>query len=170
MGHNDDLVAIREDSFLSELVTQAAERIAARHAGAYDESGSSQRFAAWLDAHTRKPAVIGRVSTMDHDLVQRLRGEVSDRLAQQRRMDLASCLPPMSAEDERQFARALIAQSLENYARTEIMAGRPPLTAQKEEELAEAVHAALFGVGRLQELLEDQEIENIDINGYDRYS
>jgi pilus assembly protein CpaF len=105
---------------------------------------------------------------VDHGLVKRLRGEVGDRLAEQRRMDAASGVPPMSGEDERQFARALIAQALENHARTEITAGRPPLTAQQEEDLAEAVHAALFGVGRLQPLLEDQQVENIDINGYDR--
>lgn len=105
---------------------------------------------------------------MDHGLVKRLRGEVGDRLAAQRRTDAASGMPPMSAEDERQFARALIAQALENHARTEITAGRPPLTAQQEEDLAEAVHAALFGVGRLQPLLEDQQVENIDINGCDR--
>ncbi|HSZ41308.1 MAG TPA: ATPase, T2SS/T4P/T4SS family [Trebonia sp.] len=105
---------------------------------------------------------------MDHGLVKRLRGEVGDRLSDQRRMDQANGMQPMSGEDERQFARALIAQSLENHARTEIMAGRPPLTAQQEEDLAEAIHAALFGVGRLQPLLEDQQVENIDINGYDR--
>src|ERR1700758_4018494 len=105
---------------------------------------------------------------MDHGLVKRLRGDVGDRLAQQRRQDAASGVAPMSPEDERQFARALIAQALEEHARTEIMAGRAPLNAQQEEELAEAIHAALFGVGRLQPLLEDQQIENIDINGCDR--
>jgi pilus assembly protein CpaF len=82
-------------------------------------------------------------------------------------MDAASGMAPMSGEDERQFARALISQALEDYARGEIVAGRPPPNAQLEEDLAEAVHAALFGVGRLQPLLEDQEIENIDINGCD---
>jgi pilus assembly protein CpaF len=105
---------------------------------------------------------------MDHALVKRLRGEVGDRLGEQRRMDAASGVPPMSGEDERQFARALIAQAMENHARAEITAGRPPLTAQQEEDLAEAVHAALFGVGRLQPLLEDHQVENIDINGCDR--
>jgi pilus assembly protein CpaF len=105
---------------------------------------------------------------VDHALVKRLRGEVGDRLADQRRLDAATAVTPMSGEDERQFARALIAQALENHARTEIMAGRAPLTAQVEEDLAEAIHAALFGVGRLQPLLEDQQIENIDINGCDR--
>jgi Flp pilus assembly CpaF family ATPase len=48
------------------------------------------------------------------------------------------------------------------------MAGHAPLNAQQEEDLAEAIHAALFGVGRLQPLLENQQIENIDVNGYDR--
>src|SRR5487761_542694 len=105
---------------------------------------------------------------MDHSVVKRLRGEVGDRLAEQRRRDAASGLQPMSGEDERQFARALIAQALEEHARSEILGGRPPLNAQEEEDLAEAIHAALFGVGRLQPLLEDQQIENIDINGCDR--
>ena len=37
----------------------------------------------------------------------------------------------------------------------------------EEAELAEGIHAALYGVGRLQPLLDDPEVENIDINGYD---
>jgi Flp pilus assembly CpaF family ATPase len=108
------------------------------------------------------------VTAVDHGVVKRMRAEVGDRLAGQRRLDAASGIPPMSAEDERQFARALIAQALEGHARAEITAGRAPLNAQDEEELATAIHAALFGVGRLQPLLEDERIENIDINGCDR--
>jgi pilus assembly protein CpaF len=105
---------------------------------------------------------------VDHGVVKRLRSQVGDRLAEQRRLDAAAGMAPMTAEDERQFARALIAQVLEEHARNEITAGRTPSNAQDEEELAAAIHAALFGVGRLQPLLEDQEIENIDINGCDR--
>jgi pilus assembly protein CpaF len=105
---------------------------------------------------------------VDHGVVKRLRSVVGDRLAEQRRLDAAAAVSPMSGEDERQFARALIAQALEEHARSEITAGRAPSNAQEEEELAAAIHAALFGVGRLQPLLEDQQIENIDINGCDR--
>src|SRR5437764_7783350 len=105
---------------------------------------------------------------MDHSVVKRLRGDVGDRLAEQRRRDAAAGMQPMSGEDERQFARAIIAQVLEEHARNEITVGRPPPNAQEEEELANAIHAALFGVGRLQPLLEDQQLENIDINGCDR--
>src|ERR1700730_2978017 len=105
---------------------------------------------------------------MDHGAVKRLRSEVGDRLAEQRRLDAAAGMPPMSGEDERQFARALIAQVLENHARSEITAGRAPSNAQEEEELAAAIPGPLCGVARLQPLLEDQQIENIDINGCDR--
>ncbi|HEX8858754.1 MAG TPA: ATPase, T2SS/T4P/T4SS family [Actinomycetes bacterium] len=104
---------------------------------------------------------------MDHALVKRFRQEVGDRLANQRRDDAAVGLPPMSPEDERQFARAVIAQILEEYARQEIAAGRTPLQAEEEEAVAAGVHAALFGVGRLQPLLDDPDIENIDVNGCD---
>ncbi|MEU8035148.1 ATPase, T2SS/T4P/T4SS family [Streptosporangium sp. NPDC049078] len=106
--------------------------------------------------------------TIDHTLVKRFRQDVGDRLAHQRRLDQASGLPPMSGEDERQFARALIAQILEEFARGEIGVGRTPPTAEEEEALAAGIHAALFGVGRLQPLLDDPEVENIDINGCDR--
>jgi pilus assembly protein CpaF len=104
---------------------------------------------------------------MDHALVKRFRQEVGDRLATQRRDDSAVGLPPMSSEDERQFARAVISQVLEEFARQEIAGGRAPLQAEEEEAVAAGVHAALFGVGRLQPLLDDPEIENIDINGCD---
>jgi pilus assembly protein CpaF len=105
---------------------------------------------------------------IDHGLVKRFRQEVGDRLAQQRRLDQASGVPAMSGEDERQFARALIAQVLEEFARGEIGAGRTPPSVEEEEALAAGIHAALFGVGRLQPLLDDVEVENIDVNGCDR--
>src|SRR5690606_34703221 len=73
----------------------------------------------------------------------------------------------MTGEDERQFARAVIGRVLDSYAREEISAGRTPPTAEEEEEISSGIHAALFGVGRLQPLLDDLEVENIDINGYD---
>jgi Flp pilus assembly CpaF family ATPase len=106
--------------------------------------------------------------TADPRLVRALRGQVADRLNQQRRSDEVMGRTPMSAEDERQFARSLIVQVLEDHARSEIADGRTPPSAEEEELVASAVHAALFGVGRLQPMLENPEVENIDINGNDR--
>jgi Flp pilus assembly CpaF family ATPase len=105
---------------------------------------------------------------MDHALVKRLRQEVGDRIADQRRVDQVSGLPAMTGQDERQFARAVIGQVLAEHAHTEMTSGRRPPTAEEEEALAGGIHAALFGVGRLQPLLDDPEIENIDVNGCDR--
>ena len=39
---------------------------------------------------------------------------------------------------------------------------------EEEEAAASAIHAALFGVGRLQPLLDNPDVENVDINGCDR--
>ena len=89
----------------------------------------------------------GTGKTADPRLVRALRGQVADRLNQQRRSDEVLGRTPMSAEDERQFARSLIVQVLEDHARGEITDGRTPPTAEEEELVASAVHAALFGVG-----------------------
>jgi pilus assembly protein CpaF len=104
----------------------------------------------------------------DPQLVRSLRAQVADRLNQQRRSDEVLGRTPMSPEDERQFARSLVVQVLEDHARAEISLGRTPLSVEDEELLASAIHAALFGVGRLQPLLQNPEVENVDINGCDR--
>src|SRR5262249_56297549 len=44
---------------------------------------------------------------MDHGLVKRLRGDVGDRLAEQRRPDAAARVAPRTREEERQAAPAL---------------------------------------------------------------
>jgi Flp pilus assembly CpaF family ATPase len=104
---------------------------------------------------------------IDHDLVRQLRTQVADRLNEQRRRDQLAGVTPMSADDEREYARSLIVQVLEDHARYEIAEGRTPIAPEDEAEVATAIHSALFGVGRLQPLLEDPEVENVDINGCD---
>lgn len=104
---------------------------------------------------------------IDHDLVRQLRTQVADRLNEQRRRDQLAGVTPMSADDEREYARSLIVQVLEDHARYEIAEGRTPIAPDDEAEVATAIHSALFGVGRLQPLLEDPEVENVDINGCD---
>jgi pilus assembly protein CpaF len=105
---------------------------------------------------------------IDQRVVRRLREEVADLLSRQRREDAATGVPPMTSEDERQYARAVIGRVLDLHARSELSLGNTPPTTEEETELAEGIHAALFGVGRLQPLLDDQMVENIDINGCDQ--
>ena len=59
-------------------------------------------------------------------------------------------------------------QVLEDHARYELAEGRTPPTPDDDAQIAGAIHSALFGVGRLQPLIDDPEVENIDINGCDQ--
>jgi hypothetical protein len=52
MERDDDAASTQADSFLSELVPQVADRLAARHASAYDASAGKARFDTWLTART----------------------------------------------------------------------------------------------------------------------
>src|SRR5213076_388291 len=51
----------------------------------------------------------------------------------------------------------------------ELAEGRTPPMLDDDAQIAGAIHSALFGVGRLQPLIDDSEVENIDINGCDQY-
>ena len=59
-----------------------------------------------------------------------------------------------NADDEREYARSLIVQVLEDHARFEVADGRSPIPADVEGQVASAIHSALFG-GRLEPLLSD---------------
>jgi pilus assembly protein CpaF len=108
------------------------------------------------------------VSDLDQALVRRLRQEVADRVSRRHQEDEDAGREPLGPEDQREYARQLIHQVLERYAEDRIAAGVPPLDAQTEDELAQAVHALLFGMGRLQPYLDDDMVENVNANGCDR--
>jgi len=94
----------------------------------------------------------------DQALVRRLRGEVAEELARS----------ALRGADRRRYARELLAQALERLARQRVDAGEAVPDEADEDELAVAVDALLFGLGRLQPLLDDPQVENINANGCDR--
>jgi len=102
----------------------------------------------------------------DPELVQQLRARVAERLRDRRRAEQAAG-GALGTEDERELARDLIGQELGRYSEEQLLAARAPLELPAEDALAEAVHDALFRLGRLQPLLDDEQIENIDVNGPD---
>jgi Flp pilus assembly CpaF family ATPase len=105
---------------------------------------------------------------VDSALVGRLHAEVTDRLEARLQADEAAGLPRLSPPDQRQFGRQLISEALEAEARAAVAAGRPALDLAAEDAVAQAVADALFGLGRLQRLLDDPQIENINAQGCDR--
>jgi Flp pilus assembly CpaF family ATPase len=72
----------------------------------------------------------------------------------------------MSPADQRQYGRQLINRRLERHAKEQLEHGVEPLPFEDESALAQAIHDALFGLGALQRLLDDESIENIDANGH----
>ncbi|MGE3253745.1 CpaF family protein, partial [Pseudonocardia sp.] len=73
----------------------------------------------------------------------------------------------LGAEARRQIADALVTSALERWAQTELAAGRGLLGAAGEASVRRAVLDGLFGLGGLQPLLDDPDIENINVNGCD---
>lgn len=101
---------------------------------------------------------------MDTDLrstLARLRSDVADDLA-------SSGARALAAADRRELARELALNRLQDVAAERVALGQTPIEPVEEQRLAHAVLDALFGLGRLQTLVDDPEIENIDVNGCDR--
>ncbi len=94
-------------------------------------------------------------------LVSRLRAEVADDLSSTTGYELG-------LDDRRELARELTLSRLERYAAESVEHGNAPLPVTDEQRVAKFVLDALFGLGRLQALIDDPEIENIDVNGCDR--
>jgi Flp pilus assembly CpaF family ATPase len=101
----------------------------------------------------------------DPALVRRLQARVGQQLAG-RRQAARDEGRPLSDEDERQLAQAVIADVVAEHTTGLLRAGQPP-SADGQRELVEGLQALLFGAGRLQPLLDDPQVEDILINGCD---
>jgi pilus assembly protein CpaF len=107
-----------------------------------------------------------RVEPVDVALVRRLQGRVGELLDERRRAARAAGRP-LAGEDERQLAQAVIAEVVGEHVVGLLAAGGQPPSAEGQRVLVEALHALLFGAGRLQPLLDDPQVEDILINGCD---
>ncbi len=94
-------------------------------------------------------------------LVSLLRTDVADDMSRANGYALAP-------DDRRELAKQLTLSRLQRHASESVERGKTPLDVADEERVARAVLDALFGLGRLQSLIDDRDIENIDVNGCDR--
>ena len=108
------------------------------------------------------------VAAPDYALVQQLRTTVATGLRDTRRQRAEAGKPVLSAEDEQQLGRSLIAAALDAHRRSLITDGGRLPTAEQDAVLAGAVEAALFGLGRLEPLIADPSCVHVEINGCDR--
>ena len=100
----------------------------------------------------------------DSALVRRLARDVAERLSEHASGDGRD----LADDDARSYAHMLINQGLEDEARSRVRAGLAPLALQVEQALARAVQDRLFGLGRLQRYLDDDQVSDIALNGCDR--
>jgi Flp pilus assembly CpaF family ATPase len=103
---------------------------------------------------------------VDPGLVRRLQGRVADVLAA-RRNGVRAGGQGLADEDERQLAQAVVAEVVAEHVADLLRGGQAPPPGLRQRELVEALHALLFGAGRLQPLLDDPQVEDILINGCD---
>jgi pilus assembly protein CpaF len=68
----------------------------------------------------------------------------------------------------REIGRALIVTMLRDHADALLAQGAPAPSPAEEQGLASAIFDALFGLGRLQPLVDDPDVENIEITGCDQ--
>lgn len=107
-------------------------------------------------------------SVVDYTVVKQLQAQVAGELTRRRAKRESDGLAPLSDADERQLALSVINAQVAEYMRQQTRAGYAPPDASVDLQLAAAVDAAIYGAGELQELLDDDEIENININGADQ--
>lgn len=100
-------------------------------------------------------------------LVERLRAQVLAGVSEHRQRLERSGGGGLSVSDEQALGRQLIAEALDAEARDALSSGRPLRSANEDEALAQDVFDSLFRLGRLQRLLDDPSIENINANGAD---
>ena len=73
----------------------------------------------------------------------------------------------MSEAERRSFVEKLAQEAIDHAARTMVTGGLPTPTAEEEAQIVRRLVATQLGLGRLQLLLDEDEIENININGAD---
>ena len=102
-------------------------------------------------------------AAVDAALVRSVRRVVADQLA----VRLHGGEAPEPGQ-RRELARGLIARELAARNTARAQAGENQWPFETRVALGDAVMAALFGLGRLQPLVDDQGVENIEIDGHDQ--
>jgi pilus assembly protein CpaF len=111
---------------------------------------------------------MSEVKPLDHRLVRRLQAQVAQELNRESQRREALREPELSRADEQQLAITLIDSVVSAELQRQLRDGGDiPVDRSLDERLVNAVYAAMYGAGELQDLLDDQDVENIDINGCD---
>jgi Flp pilus assembly CpaF family ATPase len=106
------------------------------------------------------------MSDLDYALVKQLQGDLGGLRQDEILRRRAANLPALSGPDAVQHGKALVQRVVGDYEASVAEAGGESLSWEDRQDLVEALEARLFGAGSLQALLDDENVENIDINGH----
>lgn len=108
------------------------------------------------------------MSDLDYKLLKRLQAD----LGRLRQADITrrrcAGLSALAGADAYQQGRALVQRVVDAHESQCAEAGAQAMAWVERQDLVEALEARLFGAGSLQQLLDDEAVENIDINGFRR--
>ena len=108
-------------------------------------------------------AVLAATGAVDWGQVRAFRQQAAELLTAQLRDR-----PGLDEATRREIGRALIVSMLNDHADSLLSRGTAAPTASAQHALSTAIFDSLFGLGRLQPLVDDPNVENIEIRGYDR--
>lgn len=102
-----------------------------------------------------------RSTTPDQRLVDRIRTAVLQRLAAEPARDR------LTSADQRQVMLAWVQSELDSEARRRVSGGEPQLDRETERAVVRTIENTVWGLGRLQSLLDIPDVEDIHITGSD---
>jgi hypothetical protein len=126
-------------------------------------AGPPVRLTAVSPAEPAGRVPVGAVGAVDWAQVRAFRQQAAELLTAQLR-DRAGLDEPA----RREIGRSLIVAMLRDHADSLLAEGAAAPSAAEEQALAGAIFDALFGLGRLQPLVDDPDVENIEITGCNR--
>jgi pilus assembly protein CpaF len=106
--------------------------------------------------------------SLNRELLLRLQAEVGERRTAERQARRAQRLPDLTGEADRQHTRPIIRDVVESYSHRLFEGTGTGLTEAAQSELVKALDARLFGAGPFQHLLDNDKVEDIHCNGYDK--
>jgi pilus assembly protein CpaF len=101
---------------------------------------------------------------LDWGLVAALRAQASEQLSQAIAADRAR----LDRASQQELGRSIVLELIDSALADEVNAGGTAWTTFYQDAMARAVFDALFRLGRLQPLVDDDRVENIIITGHDR--
>src|SRR6478752_5531527 len=107
-------------------------------------------------------------AVLDYQLVTTLQERVADEMTRAKQQRETHGQQELSDSDERQLALSVITKAVQRHLASVLAAGGElPADAEYDLRLIQAVGDAMYEAAEFQDLITNEQIENVDINGCD---